>query len=147
MTDFKPPKQPAELFPAADVKASAAPGKVEYESFPIKKPEEDLNDFKVQVRASTLTHVRTKLERLSKSAVAWHELALGGSSLAIGGFLGALPAKLTSGTAGAVFFYTILPVVGVSSLVAYLFLRREPLNEKDSPVAVPVVTTEGRPGA
>ena len=124
MTDFEPPKSEAVPLPAAEFQAPAAPGKIEYEPFPIRKAIEDLDDFKVQVRASTLRRARTKLQGIKHPDFQWQELALGVCTLAYGGFLGALPAKLVAGEALALFFYTILPVVGTGSLVAYFFLRR-----------------------
>ena len=124
MTDFEPPKSDAVPLPAAEFQAPAAPGKIEYEPFPIKKAVEDLDDFKVQVRASTLRRARTKLQGIKEQNFQWQELALGVCTLAYGGFLGALPAKLAAGEKLAIVFYTLLPVIGTGCLVAYLFLRR-----------------------
>jgi hypothetical protein len=132
MDDFAPPPPNAEPLPVADVEAneaSEASKNVEYEAYPVRKPEEDLSDFKIQVRASTLIRCRTKLAKVAQSRFPWHEVLLALSTLAAGAFLGALPAGLQAGTAGAIFFYTILPVVAVASFVAYLFLRRAMLRD------------------
>lgn len=132
MDDFTPPLPNAAPLPAADVEAnvaSEASGNVEYEAYPVRKPEEDLSDFKVQVRASTLMRCRTKLNTVAKSRFSWHEVLLALSTLAAGAFLGALPSGLKAGTASAIFFYTILPIVAVASFVAYLFLRRAMLRD------------------
>lgn len=120
---FEPPKPQAGPLPAADVQAPADQEKIEYEPFPVRKAAEDLEDFKVQVRASTLRRVRGKLEHIRDPEFQWHELALGIATLSYGGFLGAIPAKLVAGEALAIFFYSVLPVVGTGALVAYLFLR------------------------
>jgi hypothetical protein len=104
-------------------------GNVEYEAFPVRKPEEDLNDFKVQVRASTLSRCRSRLAQASSASFPWHELALGVSTLAAGAVLGAIPADIKPGTQQAIFFYTVLPAIAVAAFVAYLFLRRSGVAE------------------
>ena len=125
MEEFAPPPSNASALPVADVSAPApAPTNVEYESYPVRKPEADLNDFKIQVRASTLDRCRKKLQAAAKEQFRWHELVLGLATVAIGAFLGSLPANLAAGSKKAIFFYTGMPVVGVAAFVAYLFLRR-----------------------
>ncbi len=121
----EPPKPQAQALPAADVQASPTGGtSLIHQSFPVRQPEEDFNEFLVRVRASMLKRVRTKLRELADAPFPWPELLLGLSTLAIGTFLGALTANLTAGTGKAVFYYTVLPIVGVSSLVGYFLLRR-----------------------
>jgi hypothetical protein len=129
MEEFQPPPANATPLPAADVAAAAPAGNVEYEAYPVRKPEEDLNDFKVQVRASTLSRCRAKLAQVSAPRFPWHEVALGASTLAAGAFLGALPADIKAGGLQAVFFYTLLPIIMVGAFVAYLFLRRLTIRE------------------
>lgn len=135
MEEFQPPPANATPLPAADVTAAAPTGNVEYEAYPVRKPEEDLNDFKVQVRASTLTRCRAKLTQVSAPRFPWHEMALGASTLAAGAFLGALPADIKAGSSQAVFFYTLLPIIAVGAFVAYLFLRRLTIREPASTAA------------
>ena len=129
MDDFAPPPANAQALPAADVLAPPPTGDVEYEAFPVRKPEEDLNDFKIQVRASTLSRCRSRLEQAAKASFPWHELALGVSTLATGTVLGALPADIKPGTSQAILFYTVLPAIAVAAFVAYLFLRRSGVAE------------------
>lgn len=125
MEEFEPPRPNAVPLPAADVAAPApGPANVEYEAYPVRKPEVDLNDFKVQARASTLRRCRERLAAISHSRFPWHEVALGVATLAIGAFLGALPANLIAGSRQAIFFYSVLPVIGVATFVAYFFIRR-----------------------
>lgn len=124
MDDFQPPPPNAQGLPAADVTVPAPTGNVEYEAFPVRKPEEDLNDFKVQVRASTLTRCRARLSEISNVSFPWYELALGVSTLAAGAYLGALPADIKPGTAQSTLFNTVMPMVTAAAFVAYLFLRR-----------------------
>jgi hypothetical protein len=123
VTSSELPKSEAGPIPVAEFQAPAVAGNIEYESFPIKKPIEDLDDFKVQVRASTLRRVRSKLQGVKAPGFPWQELALGMCTLAFGGSLGALPAKLSACDSLAIFFYTVLPCIGTGCLVAYLFLR------------------------
>ena len=129
MKEFEPPPANATPLPAADVTAVLSAENVEYEAYPVRKPEEDLNDFKVQVRASTLIRCRSKLAQVSTPRFPWHELALGTSTLAAGAVLGALPADIKAGSPLAMFFYSLLPIVAVGTFVAYLFLRRLTIRE------------------
>lgn len=129
MNDFVPPPANAQALPVADIMAPPPAGNVEYEAFPVRKPEEDLNDFKVQVRASTLSRCRNRLAQASSASFPWHELALGVSTLAAGAFLGALPAEIKPGTLQAHLFSTALPAVALAAFVAYLFLRRSAVSE------------------
>lgn len=124
MLDFQPPRANAEALPAADVTAPISPENMEYEAFPVRKPEEDLNDFKVQVFASTLRRCRAMLSKISTSSFPWHEIALGLSTLAAGAYLGALPAEIKIDTWFGKFFHTFLPALAVAAFVAYFFLRR-----------------------
>lgn len=132
MDKFEPPSANARPLPVADIAAAPAGGSIEYEAYPVRKPEEDLNDFKVQVRASTLARCRSKLTLIAAPCFPWHEVALGASTMAAGAFLGALPSDIKAGTPHALFFYTILPIVAVGALVAYLFLRRLVLHDSTS---------------
>lgn len=135
MEDLQPPPANATPLPAADISAAAPAGNVEYEAYPVRKPEEDLNDFKVQVRASTLTRCRAKLSQVSVPRFPWHEVALGASTLAAGAFLGALPADIKAGSVQATFFYTLLPIVAVGAFVAYLFLRHSTIRDPSNATA------------
>jgi amino acid transporter len=124
--DFTPPPPTATSLPAADVQATVAEGgAVVHQAFPVRRPESELNDFVVQVRASTLTRCRSRLLKVVRARFPWHEVMLSASSLAFGAFLGALPADLTAGTGQAIVFYTLMPVVGVGSAVAFFFLRHK----------------------
>jgi hypothetical protein len=135
MEDFQPPSANVVFLPASDINENDAAGNVEYEAYPVRKPEADLNDFKVQVRASTLARCRVKLAQVSKPLFPWHEGALGVGTLAAGAFLGALPADIKAGSFKSVFFYTILPIIAVAAFVAYFFLRRSALREPADAVA------------
>jgi hypothetical protein len=125
MTDFEPPRPNAQSLPAADVSAPLPSANIEYEAFPVKKPEEDINDFKVQVRASTLNRARNKLASIADAGFPWYELCLGISSLCAGTYLGSLTTDIKQGTLEHSILKSILPIVAVATLVAYYFLRRQ----------------------
>lgn len=122
MQEFTPPEPTATPLPTADVQATNQ-GPIEYEAFPVRKPEADLVDFKVQVRASQLRRCRTRLAAVSSARFPWYEFSLGLGTLAGGAALGSLPSSISPGTPMAILFYTILPVVSVGLLVAAFFLR------------------------
>lgn len=139
MEEFQPPPPNATPLPMADVTEDEIPGKIEYEAYPVRKPEADLNDFKIQVRASTLARCRSKLAKISISVFPWHEVCLGISTLAAGAYLGSLSASnITSGSLQAVFFFNILPIIAVATFVTYFFLRRSTLKES-SEIAIEVL--------
>lgn len=124
MDDFQPPRANAQTLPAADVTAPSSSANMVYDTFPLRKPEEDLNDFKVEVFASTLRRCRAKLSVIKASSFPWHEIALALSTLAAGTYLGGLPAEIKLDTSLGRFFHTVLPAVALSAFVAYIFLRR-----------------------
>lgn len=123
---FEPPAPEVQLMPAADVRAPVDQGvQVEHQAFPVRQPEVDRNEFLVKVRASTLRRCRTLISGIKPTAFPWHELALGVATTCYGGFLGALPADLKSGSWTEIFFYRLLPIIGTGAAVCFLFLRRD----------------------
>lgn len=136
MEEFQIPPASATTLPVADVRVSPADNnQMEYEAYAVRKPEEDLNDFKIQVRASTLTRCRAKLEQINTPEFPWHEGALALSMAAAGAFFTALPAEIKAGSTLGVLFYTVFPVIAVAAFVAYFFLRRSALREPADVVA------------
>ena len=129
MAEFQIPPPNADALPAADVSAAAIGGSVEYEAFPVRKPEEDLSDFKVQVRASTLARCRTQLSRIRDPGTPWHEVCLGLSTLSAGAYLGALPSQIDSKSWLYPLFNTLLPAIACAAFVGYVLLRRSASNE------------------
>lgn len=130
LDDFEPPPPPVATIPVADVNAAVGAGNIEYEAFPVKTPEADINDFKVRVRASALAKCRSRLMTLASPPFPWHELALAISTLTGGAYLGALPSSaIQYGTFSGHFFYTFLPITAVGAFIAYLFLRRAKHHE------------------
>lgn len=123
--EFNPPPPAATPFPAADLQARPQLGEVEFESLPVRRPPEDLNDVKIVVRGSVLTRCRAKLAIAAEAKFPWYELALALSSLAAGAVAGAIPADIQQGSGKYLVFFTILPVVAIGAFVAYLFLRHQ----------------------
>lgn len=126
---FEPPPPAATPFPTADVQAKPQLGEVEYESLPVRRPEEDLKEVKIVVRASVLTRCRSKLRGAAEASFPWYELALAASTLAAGAVAGAIPADIKPGTNEDFIFFTLLPPLAVGSFVAYLFLRHRQQTE------------------
>lgn len=127
MDNFQPIGSSARALPAADVMAGNSRENVEYQAFPVRKPEEDLNDFIIKVRASKLASCRSRLLQLAKAPFPWHELLLGLSTMSTGAYFGALPAIIPPDTSLSLLFNTLLPMIGAASFVAYLFLRHTAL--------------------
>lgn len=136
MQSYQPPSASAISLPAADVSASTtAVESVAYEAYPVRKPEEELNDFIVQVRASTLTRCRTKLTQISHQHFPWRELALAISTLAAGAYLGTIPDKIKTGTFQSTIFHTVLPAIAAAAFVAYIFLYRSEVKRPEDTVS------------
>ena len=129
MTDLEPLRPNAQSLPAADVSASLSSVKIEYEAFPVKKPEEDINDFKVQVRASTLNRARIKLGSITDTGFPWYELCLGISTLCAGAYLGSLTADVKQSTVEHTLLKSVLPMVAIATFVAYIFLRKQATSD------------------
>lgn len=124
--NLKPSPPSAKELPAADVTAPAgSAGAIVNQSFPVRQPEQDLDEFLIQVRASTLKRCRRHLERIRRGKLPWHEILLAFSSLSYGAVLGAVPANIPLGTPKWYFFFVALPVVGTGTAVAYFFKRKE----------------------
>jgi hypothetical protein len=87
-------------------------------------PDEDVNDFVVEVRASVLRRVRKQLKAIASFRPGWADVALALCGVALGGVLGAIAGAVEfAGFRGAL-FYVVCPSVLVGSGIAYLFLRR-----------------------
>lgn len=125
MNEMNPSPSSATLVPAADVTAPPPEGSsVVHQAYPLKQPEEEINEFLVQVRGSVLRRVRRKLGGLIHTRFPWPEFLLGLSTLSAGGALGAVASGVVWNTCEAVIFYLILPVLAVGSGVAYVLLRQ-----------------------
>lgn len=122
--EMKPTPPSAIQVPAADVKTPPPEGSsIVHQAYPLKQPEEEINEFMVQVRGSVLRRARQKLWCITTTRFPWPEVLLGLSMLAIGAILGAVASGVVWNSGKAVVFYMVLPVVAGCSIVAYALLR------------------------
>jgi tetratricopeptide (TPR) repeat protein len=94
--------------------------------YPLRDTPEVATDFAYTLLASDIRKSRTHLTSLSNTSIGWAELLLATSTLAFGAFLGVLPSDLKQGT-GIVsdIYYSYCPLIAVTTLVIYLFLKKE----------------------
>lgn len=124
MHDMTPPPPSATPVPAADVKVPAlGAGSVVHQAYPLRQPEEELNESLVMVRASILRRARRKLSALLTGKFPWPEVLLGLGTLSAGGPLGAVASGVPWNDSKAPFFYLLLPLVAIGAGVAYALLR------------------------
>lgn len=133
MTEPQVPSSSAAAVPAADVVAPAGNvGPIVHQSFPLRQPEDDVNEIIVGVRGKLLKRIRKQIGTLVTAGFPWPEVLLGIATLSFGGFLGAagssLPWASVSGSAASptlrsVLFYVAMPVVGAAAAVGFLCIR------------------------
>lgn len=114
----------AEELPVANVSVPVQqPGNLSYPAYPVYYAEDEVSEFFVQVRASTLRRCRQRLDRVAESKIPWADVTLGLSTLALGGFLAAFLTDVTPGSGEEVVFFSVLPVLGVGFLVWHIASR------------------------
>ena len=127
MDSLRPLQANAQSMPAADVtfenKLSFEDSKMNYHAYQVKTPQQDLEDFIIQVRASILNKCRNKLNILVRRKFAWKEFCLAFSTLFGGLGLGALTSNIEPNTWKYIFFYTACPVLFIGLMVACIFLE------------------------
>lgn len=122
--DLPVPGTTATTEKVADVQIAAGDERaVVTQSFPLRQPEEDWNDFQVGVRASVLRTSRAKLEQIARDRFPWGELLLGLATLTVGSSLSAVISGVTLNSGLGVLFFVIAPPISAASLVAYVMLR------------------------
>jgi len=118
------PEETAISLPVADIVLNNESGGVTTSyRFPVKQPDEDRNDFIVEIRASKLKKVRDKLEILSNEKFPLHEVLLGIATSSLGAFLGGLASDIPLTTIIGKIFYVGCPVIFAGTGVAYFFVR------------------------
>lgn len=96
----------------------------------IKVPMEDINDYKIAVRKSSIKKITNACKEIENNKFAWGELLLGISTLFFGAFFSAIISgvkyelKLLS-----VMFYTIFPTIAVATLIGYIACRKSLIRD------------------
>lgn len=119
--------------PVANISTSNTPNDLvstyEYE---VKIPDEYRNDFIIQIKASDLRKARKVLLQAKGNRFPLSELLLGLSTTAFGCLFGALCSGVQLDTPLGVVMYCIVPVIAIGAFVAYLFVRKNSINEANS---------------
>jgi hypothetical protein len=98
-------------------------------TYPIKQPEEYVNDFMISLRASEIRKVRKYCDDAKTGKFPWHELLLAISTTCIGCFLGALTSSVELNSLKGIIMYIVSAVIASGSFVAYLFIRRYAISD------------------
>jgi len=124
-SEFVPPNSQAISIPIADTIAPANNHNIRHAAYPVKQPQEEANEFLIEVRATRINSCREKLLRLQIIKFPWAELLLALSTLVFGTSLGALTSSISyTGDSVLWFFYFLfLPILGSVMITAYFFLR------------------------
>jgi hypothetical protein len=123
------PKATTDSIPVADMLFNASErGVTMTQTYPIRQPERDANDFKIQVWASSLHRNRRRLQKIEERSFPWGEVLLSVSTFAAGAIASALTTSITLNSLSGIIFFVILPMVAVGSFVAYLFNRTTSLS-------------------
>lgn len=118
-----PPRVKAHIAKAAHRTADRTEIYYAKRDLPVRVPEEERNEFVVEVRASPLRRARQLLERIADQESSWTEPLLAASTLAWGGTLSAIVAGVGLGGWRTLFFYTFLPIVGAGAGVGWWLVR------------------------
>ncbi|CEN21232.1 hypothetical protein [Paraclostridium sordellii] len=98
-------------------------------TYPIKQPDEYVNDFMVSLRASEIRKVRKYCDDAKKSKFPLHELLLAISTTCIGCFLGAVASNVDLASLKGIIMYFVSSIVASSTFVAYLFVRKNAIDD------------------
>lgn len=137
---FRPPPSTAVSVPVAEVTMPSG-GEFRSQAYPVRRPAQDVDDFLIECKASVLERCRSQLTRIVIPNFPFYELMLALSGAAAGVFFGALPTDITHAKSPSmwIFYFSVVPVFGVATLVAYLFLRRNEVQSA-SKIAEEVLT-------
>jgi len=125
-TSFIPPQPNVKAIPTADIHLPTASGDYRHAAYPVKRPEEEINEFMVECRATMLIKCRDRLSAIRDSTFPWHEMFLAIASLTIGTSLGALASDISYTRDPSLwkFLFMVLPFMGIGTGIAYFFLRK-----------------------
>lgn len=86
-------------------------------------PNDDVNDFIIQVRASLIKRIRDKLSPLCKQKFPLTEILLGVSTTLIGVVLSSIAADIKITETKGIIIFVVLPVIAAICGTSYFFVR------------------------
>lgn len=89
----------------------------------VVRPNDDENDFIIQVRASLLKRIRDKLSPLCKQKFPLTEILLGVSTTLIGVVLSSIAADIKIEETKGIIIFVVLPVIAAICGTSYFFVR------------------------
>ncbi len=117
----------ASSLPAADVHFKSSQKDLHQDaalraqlSYPINLMESDKRDGMISLRTSCIKEIKRKLKDIAAKKFPWHEVLLGSGLTFAGIIAGALG---TGNNAPNVWIWTIFPILSVTCLLSYFFLR------------------------
>lgn len=118
----------------ADIKNEVADinkGSLQYNQLvEIKVPVEDINEYKIAVRKSSIKKIKNACNEIQNNKFTWGELLIGICTMFFGAFLSAIISgvKYELNFLG-VMFYTICPMIAVASLIGYIACRKSLIRD------------------
>lgn len=119
-------EEKAENSPVSDAKVTSLDGSIfSSYTYPVRTPNEDLNEFIVKVRAQNLRKARQSLKRILNLPFGWQDLCLFVASSSLGGSLGGFLVDLPPWTWRFVLFWIVCPVAFAVGITGYMFLKKQ----------------------
>ena len=94
-------------------------------TYSVTVPEDEANDFVVEVRASVLKDIRSTLDKHSKSSFPWQEILLAITAILLGGFFSGIFSSLKIETDLGKLVFVAFPVISGITGTSYFFVRRD----------------------
>ena len=123
--DFEPK---VEFIPTPDVVVESDGNKeltTSTRTYSVTVPEEEANDFVVEVRASILKDIRTTLDKHAENRFPWQEFLLAVTAILLGGYFNGIFSSLKIETLTGKLVFVVFPVVSAIAGTAYFFIRRD----------------------
>jgi hypothetical protein len=118
-------QQSTTTMPVADVRVDGtSQGIMMTRTYPVKLPEEERNDFGVEVRASILRKCRFRLSQFKDAKFPWTEVLLSIATTCIGAILSALVAGIQIVSPQGIVSYVILPCVAIGTFITSILIRK-----------------------
>jgi hypothetical protein len=94
-------------------------------TYSVTVPEDEANDFVVEVRASVLKDIRDTLDKHSENTFPWQEVLLAITAILIGGFFSGIFSSIKIDTFLGKLVFVVFPVVSGIAGTSYFFVRRD----------------------